>query len=68
MTNLPPDRVASLAALNAAHETAYSLVITRAEAEELATGRVPENVVAMAKLALEPLSVMLARKMAAAHK
>lgn len=44
------------------HGTGYCICITEAEAEELAAGRLPENVQTMCQFALEPLEVMLARK------
>lgn len=42
--------------------TMYSFVISEAEAEELAQGRVPENVQRMAELAIQPVEQMFGRK------
>lgn len=51
-----------LAARNREREPHVSLVISESEALELAQGRVPDQVQAMAALAVEPIDVMLARK------
>lgn len=51
-----------LAARSLEHGTMYSFVISEADAEELAAGRVPEMVRSMAQWACEPVEVMLTRK------
>lgn len=51
-----------LAQRNREHEPTWSMLVTESEAQELAAGRVPDQVRLMATWLCEPVEVMLQRK------
>jgi hypothetical protein len=61
-SNLSAAQQDDLAQRRAAHDPVYWMALTEDEAHELAAGRVPDQVQAMARWLDEPVDVMLVRK------